>query len=302
MMNILSFVFVTTSCSFLLWQLNTMTTQGLDAIGNSVNYITDSAKSGFKYSLTFIKNTHESRLDLLRKDKEKKDLERRIRIETIESELEEGAALIEKGMPNYHNLVSLFGQNEIEQYELASRIVMMKDTLFVSDSLYQVSRTVYEQLGDYFKKMNMKIIIDKMLEKEVFLEIQASLYEQQFRSSLLSSQTSLLGDGSDVLVLSDAFSVYESAWTTNIVNELLGAAALEEGTRENILKYYANSRYDLISGTIEVPTISINSPPPLSYKDKTNVNEDPKCLDPNRGESIWEQHNSNRRFKPGVRV
>lgn len=215
--------------SFLLHQINVFTINGIEIIENSVSYIVEGTKSGWKYSLSFIENSHENQMDKIRKEKEKKELQRKIRIETIENELEEGKTIIDKSMPNYKNLLIMFGNELPKQYELACEIVMMKDTLFVSESLQNLAHIVKNETGRKLEKMNIKNIVDKMIEKEIYMETMIMLYEQQLKNSYLIDSR-FRGDTNveqSIIVLDNAIGNYEASWNMNIANELFKNAQNE---------------------------------------------------------------------------
>tara|TARA_Y100000992_G_C21250623_1_gene485663 strand:+ start:540 stop:1418 length:879 start_codon:yes stop_codon:yes gene_type:complete len=215
-MNIVTLSFLILTTSILLWQINIFTGQGVEVLETVVEYVSDTAKEGLKYSFTFIPNSHESKMDKLRKQKDSEDLKRRIRIENIENELKESNAVLEKGMPNYHKLLYMFGESTIGQYELASRIVMMNGTIFVSESLGTLSQTIKDKIGEELKNMNMKHVVDKMIQHNIYIEIQTSLYTQQFEL-VKNNQAQQYG----MIVLEDTFDRYHNAWMMNIVNDLM---------------------------------------------------------------------------------
>ena len=146
-MKILSFSFLFVSLSAFLYQINCFTNHGVILIENGISYFVDGAKTTWKYSLSFIENSHENRLNKLINEKEKRDLQRQIRIEEIEQELIEGKTIIDKSMPNYNNLLMMFGQEIPKQYELACHIDMMKGTVFVSESLESLASIVKKEAG-----------------------------------------------------------------------------------------------------------------------------------------------------------
>lgn len=228
-MKVFGLTTVIIAISLLMHQINIFTINGIEIIEDSVSYIVEGTKSGWKYSLSFIENSHENKLDKIRKEKEKKELQRKIRIETIENELEEGKTIIDKSMPNYRNLLVMFGNELPKQYELACEIVMMKETLFVSESLQTLARIVKNETGKKLEKMNIKIIVDKMIEKEIYMETMIMLYEQQLKNTYLIDSR-FRGDTNveqSIIVLDHAIGNYEASWNMNVANELFKNAQNE---------------------------------------------------------------------------
>ena len=177
-MKLLSFSFLFVSLSAFLYQINCFANHGAILIENGISYFVDGAKTTWKYSLSFIENSHENRLHKLRKEKEKRDLQRQIRIEEIEQELIEGKTIIDKSMPNYNNLLMMFGQEIPKQYELACQIDMMKGTVFVSESLESLASIVKEETGKKLEQMNMKYFVDKMIDRDIYIYSLIMFYEK----------------------------------------------------------------------------------------------------------------------------
>lgn len=226
-MKLLSFSFVFFSMSFFLYQMNCLANNGAIMIENGVSYFVDGAKTTWKYSLSFIENSHENRLHKLRKEKEQRDLQRQIRIEEIEQELIEGKTIIDKSMPNYNNLLMMFGYEIPKQYELACQIGMMKGTIFVSESLESLAVVVKEETGKKLEQMEMKYFVDKMIERDIYLDSLIMFYEQQVKHRYLTydfGQVVNQDYENSQLVLHDAFKTYESMWNMNIANEFLRLA------------------------------------------------------------------------------
>lgn len=284
---------------YIIHELNNLIYNGSALLGNGVSYILDEASKSWKYSLSFIESTHEGQLNKMIKEKEKNDLQRKIRIGNIESELEEGNALIEKGMPNYFKLQSMFGDSLPKQYELANHIQIMKDTLFVSESLSSLSIIIKQQIGDELEKMNMKKIVDKIIEKNMFDDIQFMLYEQQMKNKYLHN---VIGyERNDVrefiVILNDAVSNYENAWTMNIANELLDAANKEFSNLSYIDYNFisTNNNFELNLNEDKIIPKSKNSPNDLykvseiHKKHCVNKKQDPCKRQPYEPKSVWKE-------------
>jgi len=263
-----------------------MTGQSFKAIESLTRYARETATSGWKYSMTFIEDSHESKLDKLRKHKESEDLKRKIRIENIENELKESNTILDKGMPNYYNLLFMFGESTLGQYELACRIVLMKDTLFVSESLASVSQIIKDRIGKQLETMKMKNIVDKMIQRNIYIEIQTSLYTQQ---NILLNNNQLKQQ--EIIVLADAFDAYNTAWTLSITNELMAAVEKESQNLTYIqnpsIKYNIDS-LNKIDNNLEHITYN-------NFKSTKNYynNYDSKCISQNNIYKIidWEKYN-----------
>lgn len=290
-MNIVTLSVLILTTSILLWQINIFTGQGVQVLETVVEYVSDTAKEGLKYSFTFIPNSHESKLDKLRKQKDSEDLKRRIRIENIENELKESNAILEKGMPNYHKLLYMFGESTIGQYELASRIVMMKGTIFVSESLATLSQTIKDKIGEELKNMNMKHVVDKMIQHNIYTEIQASLYTQQFEM-FKNNQAQQYG----MIVLEDTFDRYHNAWTMNIVNDLMeNVNSLENNlnllTQDNVV-YEIKDKVEITYNNV-LNDDNNNHNYHHGYFLYKDVHDDQKCIkQTNEYKKInWDEHN-----------
>ena len=72
-MKVFGLTTVIIAISLLMHQINIFTINGIEIIEDSVSYIVEGTKSGWKYSLSFIENSHENKLDKIRKEKEKKE-------------------------------------------------------------------------------------------------------------------------------------------------------------------------------------------------------------------------------------
>lgn len=292
-MNIISLTLLFITIVALLWQINVMTRQGMIFVESLTTYATESARSGWKYSMSFIQDSHESKLDKLRKHKESEDLKRKIRIENIENELKEGNTVLDKGMPNYYNLLLMFGESILGQYELACRIDLMKDTLFVSESLASVSQIIKYRIGEQLDSMKMKKIVDKMIQHNIYTEIQTSLYTQQ--NVLLNNNQF---KQQHLIVLANAFDDYDTAWTLSITNELMNAAKHESENlthiQNPIISYniYSNKECDCLK------TINDNfyHSEYNNFKSTKNYynNYDPKCISQN---DVYEIKNWNHYYR-----
>ena len=229
-MKLLPLATLLLSVSFLLYQLNNLTNQGTLLLERGVSYFVDGVKSSWKYSLLFVEDSHESKLNKMKRKKEKRDLERKIRIEEIEDELNECKTIVDKSMPNFNNLLMMFGVEVPKQYELACQIDMMKDTIFVSESLSSLASIVKDEAGEKLKKMNIKYFVDKMLEREIYMDALIMFYEQNIRHYYLKKKIdnnehneNEYGHESKVF-LSQALKTYESAWNMNLANDFLKIA------------------------------------------------------------------------------
>ena len=226
MMKIFSVTFLLLSTSFLLHQLNIFTNQGAILLESGVSYVVEGAKTTWKYSLSFIEDSHENKLNKMKREKEKRDLERKIRIEEIEDELIEGQSIVDKSMPNYNNLLMMFGNEIPKQYETATQIDMMKGTIFVSESLMSLASIVKEETGKKLQEMNLKYFVDKMLEREIYMDTLIMFYEQNVKHYYLTNTI----DGGryqtdqSKMILQQAFENYESAWNMNLANDFLRLA------------------------------------------------------------------------------
>ena len=178
----ITFSFVCCFSTLGLWQLNVLTNQSINAVSDSINYLGDVTNKGFKYTLTFFENSHERHLYNLKKEKEKSDLQRKIRIENLENVLEETDLVIEKGLPNYYKFLEMFGHNIYSQYEFAYQILLLKETLFVSESLIILSEIIKKNLEEQFKLVNMDTIVNKMIEKNIYNDIVFSIQLQQMNN------------------------------------------------------------------------------------------------------------------------
>lgn len=222
-MKIFSVTFLLLSTSFLLYQLNIFTNQGAILLESGVSYFVEGAKTTWKYSLSFIEDSHENKLNKMKKEKEKRDLERKIRIEEIEDELVEGQSIVDKSMPNYNNLLIMFGNEIPKQYEMATQIDMMKGTIFVSESLMSLASIVKEESGKKLEQMNLKYFVDKMLEREIYMDTLIMFYEQNVKHYYLINtiDNRRYEDDQSKMILQQAFANYESAWNMNLANDFL---------------------------------------------------------------------------------
>lgn len=211
------------SSSFLLYQLNNFTNQSALLLESGVSYFVEGAKTSWKYSLSFIEDSHENKLNKMKKGKEKRDLERKIRIEEIEDELVEVQSIVDKSMPNYNNLLMMFGNEVPKQYEIACQIDMMKGTIFVSESLMSLASIVKEETGKKLEQMNLKYFVDKMLECEIYMDTLMMFYEQNMKHYYLRNMVGNSESENDQskMVLHQAFETYESSWNMNLANEFL---------------------------------------------------------------------------------
>ena len=288
-MSIISLTFLFAALSVLLWQVNVITGKGTQVVETITTYVSDSAKGGWKYSLSFIPDSHESKLDKLKKHKEEEDLNRKIRIENIENELKETSAVLDKGMPNYYNLLFMFGESTIGQYELACQIVLMKDTLFVSESLSTLSQTIKLRIGEQLENMKMKNIVDKMIQHNIFTEIQTSVYIQQ--EKLLNNNED---KQQELMVLKEAFDTYHATWTLGVANEIMGAVkhngqnlthiqpqiiTYNVNYNDNDLHLYSRKRNDKILYHSNHDTV-------FSVQ-----NDDPKCITQTTQVRDWDSYN-----------
>ena len=211
------------SSSFLLYQLNNFTNQSALLLESGVSYFVEGAKTSWKYSLSFIEDSHENKLNKMKKGKEKRDLERKIRIEEIEDELVEVQSIVDKSMPNYNNLLMMFGNEVPKQYEIACQIDMMKGTIFVSESLMSLASIVKEETGKKLEQMNLKYFVDKILEREIYMDTLMMFYEQNMKHYYLRNTMGNSDPENDQskMVLNQAFESYESSWNMNLANEFL---------------------------------------------------------------------------------
>ena len=211
------------SSSFLLYQLNNFTNQSALLLESGVSYFVEGAKTSWKYSLSFIEDSHENKLNKMKKGKEKLDLERKIRIEEIEDELVEVQSIVDKSMPNYNNLLMMFGNEVPKQYEIACQIDMMKGTIFVSESLMSLASIVKEETGKKLEQMNLKYFVDKILEREIYMDTLMMFYEQNMKHYYLRNTMGNSDPENDQskMVLNQAFESYESSWNMNLANEFL---------------------------------------------------------------------------------
>uniref|UniRef100_A0AB39J969 Uncharacterized protein n=1 Tax=Florenciella sp. virus SA2 TaxID=3240092 RepID=A0AB39J969_9VIRU len=276
----ITFSFICCFSTFGLWQLNVLTTQSINAVSDSIHYLGDITNNGFKYTLTFFENSHERYLYNLKKEKEKTDLQRKIRIENLENVLEETNLVIEKGLPNYYRFLEMFGHNIYSQYELAYQILLLKDTLFVSDSLIVLSEIIKNNLEQQFKLTNMDTIVNKMIEKNIYNDIVFSIQLQQMNNIYNEESDSLY-------ILKDSIYTYESSWNMNLSNEFFKLASIQNTNLSYItLNYIPNTM------TLDFKDIH-KSPKKNIYFDTTQDNyQDPKCYsEPLLRESIWNKHN-----------
>lgn len=299
MMKIFSVTFLLLSTSFLLHQLNIFTNQGAILLESGVSYVVEGAKTTWKYSLSFIEDSHENKLNKMKREKEKRDLERKIRIEEIEDELIEGQSIVDKSMPNYNNLLMMFGNEIPKQYETATQIDIMKGTIFVSESLMSLASIVKEETGKKLEEMNLKYFVDKMLEREIYMDTLIMFYEQNAKHYYLTNTI----DGGryqtdqSKMILQQAFENYESAWNMNLANDFLRLA-------QNQTSNLTYIDYDIVSQKIMI----MNEPVKENLDDfqeknqeqrhkVTSINvveQDPKCKTrPYHYErdSVWKRHN-----------
>lgn len=281
-MSIISLSFLFIALSVLLWQVNIITGKGAQVVETITTYVSDTAKGGWKYSLSFIPDSHESKLDKIKKHKEEEDLKRKIRIENIENELKETSVVLDKGMPNYYNLLFMFGESTIGQYELACRIVLMKDTLFVSESLATLSQTIKDRIGEQLENMKMKNIVDKMIEHNIYTEIQTSLYIQQ--ENLLDNNQY---KQQELMILKDAFDTYHATWTLNIANEIMGAVEQESENLTHIQPQMIT--YNVNYNDLHLLTENRQE---KVYQNKVyQNNDDPKCISQTMQARNWDYYN-----------
>ena len=286
-MKSITISFISCFSAIIMWQLNILTSQSINAITDSVNYIGDVTKEGFKYSLTFFENTHERNIYNIKKQKEKNDLYRKIRIETLESDLEETNLVFEKSIPNYHKYLTMFGDNIYSQYELAYQIVLMKDTLFVSESLGTLSILIKENLEKQFQIINMDNVVNKMIEKNIYNDILFELYIQQMQVKNMynDDKNSKL---SSLYILKESIDSYESAWAMNISNEFFKLANYQNNNLTYITDHYKDTSQQQIY--LEYNNNDLVKKKSNRYFYNNNDN-DPKCLQMPLSHSIWEQHN-----------
>lgn len=294
MMKIFSVTILLLSTSFLLYQLNIFTNQGAILLESGVSYFVEGAKSTWKYSLSFIEDSHENKLNKMKREKEKRDLERKIRIEEIEDELIEGQSIVDKSMPNYNNLLMMFGNEIPKQYETATQIDMMKGTIFVSESLMSLASIVKEETGKKLQEMNLKYFVDKMLEREIYMDTLIMFYEQNVKHYYL---TNTIDDGryqtdQSKIILQQAFENYESAWNMNMANDFLRLA-------QNQTSNLTYIDYDIVSQKLMI----MNEPIKETLGDfqekrhkGTSINvmeQDPKCKTRpyhHERDSVWKKH------------
>lgn len=235
-MRVLSLTVLLLSVSVILHQINNFTNRGVVLIEDGVSYIVESAKTGWKYSLSFVEDSHESKLNKMRKEKEKRDLQRQIRIEEIEGELVESNSIIDKSMPNYNNLLMMFGNELPRQYEVSSQIVMMKGTIFVSESLETLATIVKNETGRKLEEMNMKHFVDKIIDREIYMDTLIMFYEQQLKHQYLVDEYSSPNGDDSPLILNNAIRSYESTWNMNLANTFLGIAQ-DQSTNLTFIDY-----------------------------------------------------------------
>lgn len=297
-MKLLSVSFVFFSISALLYQLNCFANHGTILIENGVSYFVDGAKATWKYYLSFIENSHENRLHKLRKEKETRDLQRRIRIEEIEQELIEGEIIIDKSMPNYNNLLMMFGHEIPKQYELACQIDMMKGTIFVSESLEYLAAIVKEETGKKLEEMNMKYFIDKMIERDIYMDSLMMFYEQQVKHHYLTQKS----DDHSQLVLHHAFKIYESAWNMNLANEFLKVSQNQslnlsfidyEIVSQEIFQFKTNTNHYFLEDKPQKHNEYKKQNYRIVEQDDSAMTHDPKCKKRPYGyeeDSIWKKY------------
>lgn len=306
-MKVFSLTLLLVSGSLLLHQLNNFTSQGVILLESGVSYFVEGAKTTWKYSLSFIEDSHENKLNKMKREKEKRDLERKIRIEEIEDELVEGQSIVDKSIPNYNNLLMMFGNEIPKQYELASQIDMMKGTIFVSESLRSLASIVKEETGKKLEQMNLKYFVDKMLEREIYMDTLIMFYEQNIKHYYLENTMGKIQNENDQskLVLYQAFENYESAWNMNIANDFLKIA-------QNQTSNLTFIDYDIVSQKPFYLDHTFTSDKYIESKDEelvfkkqernkrgfvdTTIEEeqDPKCKKrpyDNIGDSIWKKYN-----------
>ena len=103
---------------------------------------------------------------------------------------------------------------------------MMKGTIFVSESLMSLASIVKEETGKELEEMNLKYFVDKMLEREIYMDTLIMFYEQNVKQYYL---TNTIDDGryqtdQSKMILQQAFENYESAWNMNLANDFLRLA------------------------------------------------------------------------------
>ena len=288
------------SSSFLLYQLNNFTNQSALLLESGVSYFVEGAKTSWKYSLSFIEDSHENKLNKMKRGKEKRDLERKIRIEEIEDELVEVQSIVDKSMPNYNNLLMMFGNEVPKQYEIACQIDMMKGTIFVSESLMSLASIVKEETGKKLEQMNLRYFVDKILEREIYMDTLMMFYEQNMKHYYLRNTMGNSDSENDQskMVLHQAFESYESSWNMNLANDFLKLAQNQSSNLTFI-------DYDIVSQKLLI----MNEQEPLKEKNNEfidkrqqvtyrtsshNEEPDPKCKQntyDNARDSIWKQYN-----------
>ena len=287
------------SSSFLLYQLNNFTNQSALLLESGVSYFVEGAKTSWKYSLSFIEDSHENKLNKMKRGKEKRDLERKIRIEEIEDELVEVQSIVDKSMPNYNNLLMMFGNEVPKQYEIACQIDMMKGTIFVSESLMSLASIVKEETGKKLEQMNLKYFVDKILEREIYMDTLMMFYEQNMKHYYLRNTMGNSDSENDQskMVLHQAFESYESSWNMNLANEFL---KLVQNQSSNLTFI----DYDIVSQKLLVineplkekknELMEKNQQRAIYRTSAHNDESDPKCKQntyDNTRDSIWKQYN-----------
>jgi len=242
-----------------LYQLNNFTNQSALLLESGVSYFVEGAKTSWKYSLSFIEDSHENKLNKMKKGKEKRDLERKIRIEEIEDELVEVQSIVDKSMPNYNNLLMMFGNEVPKQYEIACQIDMMKGTIFVSESLMSLASIVKEETGKKLEQMNLKYFVDKILEREIYMDTLMMFYEQNMKHYYLRNTMGNSDSENDQskMVLHQSFESYESSWNMNLANDFLKLAQNQSSNLTFI-------DYDIVSQKLLI----MNEQEPLKEKKK----------------------------------
>jgi len=287
------------SSSFLLYQLNNFTNQSALLLESGVSYFVEGAKTSWKYSLSFIEDSHENKLNKMKKGKEKRDLERKIRIEEIEDELVEVQSIVDKSMPNYNNLLMMFGNEVPKQYEIACQIDMMKGTIFVSESLMSLASIVKEETGKKLEQMNLRYFVDKILEREIYMDTLMMFYEQNMKHYYLRNTMGNSDSENDQskMVLHQAFENYESSWNMNLANDFLKLAQNQSSNLTFI-------DYDIVSQKLLVineplkekknELMEKNQQRAIYRTSAHNDESDPKCKQntyDNTRDSIWKQYN-----------
>ena len=286
------------SSSFLLYQLNNFTNQSALLLESGVSYFVEGAKTSWKYSLSFIEDSHENKLNKMKKGKEKRDLERKIRIEEIEDELVEVQSIVDKSMPNYNHLLMMFGNEVPKQYEIACQIDMMKGTIFVSESLMSLASIVKEETGKKLEQMNLKYFVDKMLEREIYMDTLMMFYEQNMKHYYLRNMVGNSESENDQskMVLHQAFETYESSWNMNLANEFLKLSQ-NQSSNLTFIDYDIVSQKLLIMNHLvkdEKNELMEKDQQQAIYRTSANNEElDPKCKKntyENTRDSIWKQY------------